>query len=42
MMSSNGGFKRACGILLYYHNAYVHQTWQGGGLPRGALTHGVT
>ena len=30
--------------LLYhhYHNAYDHQIYRGGGLPRGAPTHKVT
>ena len=42
MMNSNGGFKRAYGILFYYRNGCIHQTWQGGDLPRGAHIHGFT
>ena len=29
-------------LYLHYHNAYGHQTWQGGDLPQRAPTHKVT
>ena len=29
-------------LYLHYHNAYGHQTWQDGDLPRGASTHKIT
>ena len=29
-------------LYLHYHNVYGHQTWQGGDLPWGALTHKAT
>ena len=29
-------------LLIQYHSAYSHQTWQGGDLPWGVVTHKVT
>ena len=29
-------------LYLHYHNAYGHQTWQGGEFSGGAPTHKVT